>query len=91
MSTPQVIYSPSSSGRLTALRTTGTDPLYDWPERTSTATCNRSTSPIVFPDHSNMTSPEESREGLTNQVQEEKNSDNIEDHVVSVEKFVKKI
>ena len=38
-----------------------------------------------------MTSPAESREGLTNQVQEEKNSDNIEDHVVSIEKFVKKI
>lgn len=88
VSTPQVIYRPSSSGRLTALCTTGTDPLYDWPERTSTATCNRSTSPIVFSDHSNMTSPAESREGLTNQVQEEKNSDNIEDHVEKLSREV---
>lgn len=88
-SNPQVFYSPSSSGRVTALCTRGTDPFYDWPvERTSTATCNRSTSPLVFPDCSDMTSSAEYPEDLTNQKQKEKKSDTIEDHVVSTEKFV---
>lgn len=84
-STPQVFYTPSSSGRVTALCSRGTDPVYEWPERAPTATCNRSTSPLVFPDLSSMTSQTESRENVTIQEQEQKKSHTIEDHVVSLE------
>lgn len=83
-STPQVSYTPSS-GRGTALCHRGTDPLFEWPERTSTATCTRSTSPLLFPDLFDMTSPVESRENLTNQELEEKNRDTVD--VVSIDLF----
>lgn len=73
-STPQVSYTPSS-GRGTALCHRGTDPLYEWPERTGTSTCTRSTSPLLFPDLLDMTSLVESRENLTSQELEEKTVD----------------
>lgn len=70
-STPQVSYTPSS-GRGTALCHRGTDPLYEWPERTGTSTCTRSTSPLSFPDLLDMTSLVEYRENLASQELEEK-------------------
>lgn len=80
-STPQVSYTPSS-GRGTALCHRGTDPLYEWPERTGTSTCTRSTSPLLFPDLLDMTSLVESRKNLTSQELEEKTVD-----VVRIEAF----
>ncbi|KAJ7380424.1 Armadillo repeat-containing protein 4 [Desmophyllum pertusum] len=74
-STPQVSYTPSSSERGTGLCDRGTDPLYEWPRPERTSTCTRSTSPLLFPGLSNMTSPVASRENLANQEQEEKNSE----------------
>lgn len=77
-STPQASYTPSS-GRGTALCSRGTDPLFEWPEKSSTSTCTRSTSPLLFPDLSDMTSPVESRQNLTNQEVEENNSDTVDE------------
>lgn len=79
---PPLISNTPSSGRGTALCHRGTDPWYEWPERTGTSTCTRSTSPLLFPDLSEMTSPVEKRENLTNQELEEKAID-----VVSIKLF----
>ncbi|KAL9958999.1 hypothetical protein ACROYT_G036080 [Oculina patagonica] len=84
-STPQVSGTPSS-GRGTAVCSRGTDPLYEWPERSSTSTCTRSTSPLLFPDLSDMTSPMESHENLTNQEGEKNNSDTVDEDKPAYEK-----
>lgn len=80
--TPQATYTPSS-GRGTGICSRGTDPLFEWPERSSASTCTRATSPLVFVDTSEMTSPVESPGNLPNQEAEEKNG-NIVD-VVCIE------
>lgn len=85
-STPQATYTPSS-GRGTGICSRGTDPLFEWPERSSASTCTRATSPLVFGDIPKMTSPVESPENLTNQEAVEKNGDIVD--VVSIERFMK--